>query len=125
MNNRTFAASQSYSGRVGRSPAAEISSATASTLARVRPARKRCAPSRAQARETEPPTEPPLRRLRRSCSQATFSSSPLCRVVSCARCGAARLIARLLLVGYTPWRDVPFERPEDEASSCLDQIVAL
>jgi putative transposase len=39
--------------------ASEVSSATLSSVARVRPARKTLAPSRAKARATPPPTEPP------------------------------------------------------------------
>jgi hypothetical protein len=45
--------------RVGRSPAERISSATTSSLAGVRPARKTRAPSRANARATAPPIDPP------------------------------------------------------------------
>jgi hypothetical protein len=40
-------------------PAERISSATCSSVARVRPARNTFAPSRAKARETAPPIEPP------------------------------------------------------------------
>lgn len=40
-------------------PAAAISSATCSSVARVRPARNTFAPSRAKARATAPPTDPP------------------------------------------------------------------
>jgi hypothetical protein len=42
-----------------RSLAARISSATRSSFARVRPARKTFAPSRAKARATAPPIDPP------------------------------------------------------------------
>jgi hypothetical protein len=45
--------------RLGDSPTAEISSATASTLASVRPARKTFAPSRAKAWAIAPPIDPP------------------------------------------------------------------
>ena len=43
----------------GAPPAARISSATSSSLFRVRPARKTFAPSRAKARATAPPIDPP------------------------------------------------------------------